>query len=56
VQVPCAVSSHVDGVRVRSKRVVYVLVLVDCCRHSMVVKSTILPSASVARRGEIAKD
>jgi hypothetical protein len=53
--VPCAVSSHVDAVRVRSRRAVYVLVRVDCCRHSTVIKSTIRSSTSVAWRGEIAK-
>ena len=45
----------VDSVRVRSRRAMYVLARVDCCRHSTVTKSTILPSTSVARRGEIAK-
>jgi hypothetical protein len=55
VQVPRAVSSYVDGVRVCSRRAAYVLVRVDCCRHSTVIKSTILPSTSAAWRGEIAK-
>ena len=44
----------VDGVRVRSRRAVYILARVDCC-HFTVIKSTILLSTSVARRGEIAK-
>jgi hypothetical protein len=47
VQVPRAVSSHVDGVRVRSRRAVHVLVRVDCRRRSTVIKSTILPSTSL---------
>jgi len=49
------VSSHVGGVRVRSRQAIHVLVRVDCCRRSTVIKSTILPSISVARRCEIAK-
>jgi hypothetical protein len=55
VQVPCAVSSHVGGVRARSRRAVHVLVRVDCRRRSTVIKSSLLPSTSVARWGEIAK-
>ena len=45
VQVPRAVSSHVGGVRVCSRRAVHVLVRVDCRRRSRAIKSTILPSA-----------
>jgi hypothetical protein len=36
VQVPRAVSSHVGGVQVRSRRAVHILVRVDCRRRSTV--------------------
>jgi len=50
-----AVSSHVGGVRVRSRRARHVLVRVDCRRSTTVIRSTTVPSISGARRCEIAK-